>query len=531
VSQFFSDYQKNRAARSFARPRDESLRELRRLLLYPEQLQIKRLTQRLDNPQKHAEEISQVLPEAVVLCLARDGKLTAQLVPHIEKVVQASVKKNRNLFADALFPLMGPVVRKAISEALGRMIQSMNQTLENSFTLKGLKWRMEAYRTGKTFAEVVLLHSLVYRVEQVFLIHKETGLMLAHVVAEEIDSPDADLISAMLTAIDDFVRDSFHTDASETLDTIQMGELTIWIEPGSQAILAAVIRGRAPETLRQSFRDVLESIHLEQAECFDTFDGDIEPFQSTKPYLQTCLTAQYETKGPRRAFFFWILFVLLLAGLGTWLVFHVQKEKQWETFLSKVKAEPGIIVTTSQKSRGKRLIAGFRDPLAADPADLLQNSELADEKVKFRWEPYQAIHPEFVAARSRRLLNPPETVSLEFKDGILAASGLAPHRWIYETRILARSIAGVTAFKEENLIDADISRLEAAKKTVENASIYFQLDKAELIPGYEMRLEKLAADVKKLRLLAEKVGRRSLYRDHGAHGWDRCGTKKPAFES
>ena len=56
---------------------------------------------------------------------------------------------------------------------------------------RSLKWRFEAWRTGRPFAEIVLLKTLVYRVDQVFLIHKETGLLLQHVVADEVRAKDA----------------------------------------------------------------------------------------------------------------------------------------------------------------------------------------------------------------------------------------------------------------------------------------------------------------------------------------------------
>ena len=86
----------------------------------------------------------------------------------------------------------------------------MNQTLGRSFSAQGLKWRLEAWRTGKALREVVLLRTLVYRVEQVFLIHRETGLLLQHVSAgPRRASQDADMVSGMLTAIRDFVQDSF----------------------------------------------------------------------------------------------------------------------------------------------------------------------------------------------------------------------------------------------------------------------------------------------------------------------------------
>jgi len=73
---------------------------------------------------------------------------------------------------------MGPAIRRAIGEALSRLIQSLDRALDHSLTWRGLGWRLEAARTGRSFAEVVLAHTLVFRVEQVFLIHRRTGLLL-----------------------------------------------------------------------------------------------------------------------------------------------------------------------------------------------------------------------------------------------------------------------------------------------------------------------------------------------------------------
>jgi OOP family OmpA-OmpF porin len=114
------------------------------------------------------------------------------------------------------------------------MVQSLNKTLEYSVSTKGLRWRWEALTTGKKFAEVVLLHTLRYRVAQIFLIHRESGLLLQHVTDDE-DIRDVDLASGMLTAIQDFVRDSFGADETESLKTMAFGNQTIWIETGPRA--------------------------------------------------------------------------------------------------------------------------------------------------------------------------------------------------------------------------------------------------------------------------------------------------------
>src|SRR5215210_1266805 len=242
----------------------DGLDELRRLLIGPEQQELVRIQEQLDRRDElRPEEVSRVLPEAVRLRSNQDKKVTEALLPTVEEAIGISVRKNPQTLVDALFPVIGPAIRRAISEALTGMVQTMNQTLEHSLSVQGLKWRLEAWRTGKSFGEVVLLHTLLYRVEQVFLIHKETGLLLQHVVAGTSSIQDADMVSGMLTAIQDFVHDSFSSQQSDTLETLQVGGLTVWIEQGPLAILAGVIRGNAPQELRTTFHETLERIHLE----------------------------------------------------------------------------------------------------------------------------------------------------------------------------------------------------------------------------------------------------------------------------
>ena len=106
-------------------------------------------------------------------------------------------QKNPQPLADAIFPIMGPAIRKAISTALSGMVQNFNQTLTHSMSAQGLSWRWEALRTGRSFSEVVLVRTLLFRVEQVFLIHKETGLLLCQVSAPNAAMQDADMVSGM----------------------------------------------------------------------------------------------------------------------------------------------------------------------------------------------------------------------------------------------------------------------------------------------------------------------------------------------
>ena len=59
----------------------------------------------------------------------------------------------------------------------------------------------DAAGKGDILGEVVLSHSLIYRVEQLFLIHRETGLLIAHETSAGVRVQSPEMVSGMLTAI------------------------------------------------------------------------------------------------------------------------------------------------------------------------------------------------------------------------------------------------------------------------------------------------------------------------------------------
>jgi OOP family OmpA-OmpF porin len=487
-------------------PGKDDLSELRSLLLAPEHVQLGKLQERLDDPKQYAKQVSSVLPEAIRLRSTQDNKLTASLTPPVEDILKTSAERDPRTLANALFPVIGPAIRKAVAETFRKMIQSLNQILEQSFSRQGLKWRMEALRTGKSFAEVVLRHSLLYRVEQVFLIHRQTGLMLQHVVTDPTISQDGDMVSGMLTAIQDFAHDSFKLPSEETLETLQVGELTVWVEQGPLAILAGVIRGNAPEDLRSTFTAALESIHYEQVDVLEDFAGNTTPFEASRPHLEACLQAQYKSRRDKSSPLLWLLAAALLLALGLAIFFPVRNHLRWKYYLEKLNAEKGIVVTGVEKRDGKYVVFGLLDPLAVAPQTLLQDTMLDPQKVMYGWEPYQALHPEIVLERAKRILNPPTTVSMKLEDSTLVAEGSAPHRWILTTRTLVRAIPGIMHFQENNLVDKDLVELESIRDHIESQTLNFETGRAVLAPDQMPALESLVGEIRRLENLAQMVG-------------------------
>ena len=237
-------------------PVDPRLEQLRTLLLGREIEVLSRLSEVVEDPEQLAAAIGRVLPTAIAQASA-DARLGQVLAPTLEKATQSSIRSDPRTLVNILYPLIVPAIRKSIGETIDETFQSLNETLKHSLTWRGLRWRWEAWRTGTSFAEVVLKHTLVYQVEHVFLIHRHTGLLICHVAAENAASQDPQLVSSMLAAIQDFVRDSFSGAEQQGLDTLRLGELRLWSEPGPFATLVAVIRGNPPEELHDTLRDVI----------------------------------------------------------------------------------------------------------------------------------------------------------------------------------------------------------------------------------------------------------------------------------
>ncbi len=445
-----------RAERNGILPRDLQLEQLRTLLLGREIEILSRLTGVVEDPENLATAVGRVLPTAIAQATS-DERMGHVLAPVMEKAAESSIRNDPGTLINILYPTIVPAIRKSIGETIDETFQRLNQALKYSLTWRGLKWRWEAWRSGLSFAEVVLKHTLVYQVEHVFLIHRHTGLLIAHVAAENAISQDPQLVSSMLVAIQDFVRDSF-SGAEQGLDSLRLGELRLWSEPGPFATLVAVIRGDPPEGLHDTLRNALSRIHAERHHALESFNGDSAGFGDVEAQLRE-LVALGEQEAPRftrgRVILLgWLLLLLLLAAVwGAWWWYNQQL---WEGYLERLRAQPGIVITEAGERDGKFVVSGLRDPLAVDPQSLLPDAGVDPTQVMASWLPYQALDPQSVLKRLKATLDLPTTVTLEIAANRIVARGSAPRAWLERAGAVAQSLpAGSPRFDFAGVSNAD----------------------------------------------------------------------------
>ncbi|MEP7043573.1 MAG: hypothetical protein ABI843_10955 [Dokdonella sp.] len=496
-------------------PAPDELDRLRELLFGDELRALQAARARL----AEIERLQRALPERLPLALeAADAspRVAHALARPVAYALGAAVRENRQVVVDTLFPVIGPLIRKSIAEALRNLVADLNGAIESSFTVRGLKWRLEAWRGGVPYAQVVLKHRLAYRIDHVFLIARESGLVLRQESAPDLPVLDADAIAGMLTAIGDFVGDSVGQGSGSALDSAQVGEYLVWVVQGPRANLACFIRGVPPSGLRSLLEQRLEEIHAQL--------GDLRLEQA--PHDSTLAAVWHETLQPmalvravgiderastaQRSSSRWPLLLLLLLALGALTWFFAQRER-WDDRINALRArlqtQPGFVLTGLDAEPWRKVtVRGLIDPDAESLRGILARADLEDAKVEVVGTGYLSTDDAVVARRAQRLLALPAGVGVVVQGGVLTLQGKAPAAWIDGVRERAGWIAGVRRVEMTVVADADPvatarAELTALAQTLQTLQVPFTDDEV-LAPGGESVVDEVVVAAKRTQALA-----------------------------
>lgn len=426
----------------------DELAQLKRLILGQEQQSLERLQERVERPGTRAHDVAEVLPEAFELNAQNTQALSLAMRAPVEQCLSDSVRDDPHKLADVLFPVIGPAIRKAVAESISALNERINRALENSLSLQGLKWRMESYRSGVPLSDIILRDTFIYRVEQAFVIQRDSGLLIAHVARDGVRDHDSDAVSAMLSALQDFVRDSFQADEPAELDTIRVGGHTVWVFHGPEALTAALIQGQPPRDLRDLFQEVTENIHARHGTQIANYTGDQASMDNVQELLRPLLESE-RLRDNRRSRqttsspFVTILFAILVAILLGWSIaqyFAGEKRRALEQVFA---ASPGIELISLKPGKPLKIRA-LRDPLAADLESLLAASGYGRDDVAVEFVAFQSLDPKIVVRRIQQLFSAPETVELTIANDKLHVFGAVPASFEQNLRAFPLAVFGLS---------------------------------------------------------------------------------------
>lgn len=436
------------------------LNALRQLMLGLDDQELERLHLLIRDPHALSGEISDLLPYAIRRLIEK-GEITIEsLLPIVEDAMHKSVQNNPKKLADILFPVMGPAIRKAVSEDLKRMIAAINTSLESGLSPKTIKWRLQALASKRSYTEILLANTYIYHVSHVFLIHRESGILLNQEVAPESQTLESDMISAMLTAIRDFVKDSFSGNEEASLENIQVGSMNIFIEQGPYAIVAAIVEGNPPADFRLTMTETLEAVHFNHTTDLEKFEGETKIFLHTSKFLKYCLIRERKKK---KSTIPWLLifFAAIVAGLIIWWGYHNYANRMaFQKLVNQISNTDGYIITQAVKKGSTYSITALRDPEAESIKSFIEASILPKEKLITHFGSYISLDSSILIKRAIHKLQAPETVQFAVRDNILFVSGKADHEWISSLENNYFKVTGIT--------DINTSGLETSQEISQN---------------------------------------------------------------
>lgn len=498
--------------------KDAQMKQLRTLVLGEDNTEV------TDTIKQNAREIvSEVFSEALHDRQKQDGSVNQILVPIVEK----SVSNHGEKMVGYLYPLVGRLVRKSVTAFLNEFLEKTNELIENSLTIKGLKWRFRAWQAGVSFAQYVASQTFIFKVEQVLLIHRETGILL-HTVSDGVhNSADADMVSGMLTAINDFVSDSFsaaNQNEEQHLDVVKTDDFTLLITQGPRALLVAAVTGNMPQGVSNQLQLTLESIHRLHDKELSNFEGETEVFDGVEQQLRECLVAELKPEVAQQKKRPWFAFAILtLVAVGMcFYAFSWYQQNQLRNTLLQLDELPGIMLTDIEKQGLHAVkLQVLRDPDAIDIPQWLAENSLESENILIKQRKYLSLDEELFVVRLEKVVQAFPEVSLQWQDGKAALSGelsqiqrkrlFSALSALPDTGIESRLVDNISVRELENQSENNPAILKALLDLrvakIDNLQIDFTKGQSTIDEDGQTRLESAAEDFKSIIELAEKLNK------------------------
>ncbi len=298
-----------------------------------------------------------------------DEELQKILYPVILSTIQEQVHKQKDLIVDALYPIMGNMISKYVSSAIKDMMLEINQKLENSLSFARWKRKFRARLLGISEAQMLMQEADFSSVDAVFLIHKESGLLIVDLYREEnYKFEEAEMVASMLSAIRSFVNDWISNDNKlSELSEIEYGNSSISIESAGSSYLAVVTRNKID--MKDKLAKVLSKVVDKYSRELMNYDGDTSSIDiaDIKVILSALFVKEHTAAREKKFPILGVLFVTILLAAPTgwygYTEYLAYKVKQKELALKELITEKNRIhvydMDITTRENGKIILSGM----------------------------------------------------------------------------------------------------------------------------------------------------------------------------
>lgn len=186
-------------------------------------------------------------------------EIPTTLGPTITATLKEEIRKNKEEIVDALYPILGKMIKKYISQEIKLLIEKINKQL----SVKSWSRKFKSWFGDVKEAELVLSELSSASIEQVLLIERGSGILAASY--SKTKTIDEDMISGMLTAIKGFVEDAFGQ-KNQNLELIEYELYHIHLQSFVAYYVAVVVSGNYTLQAKGKVQDLI-------FDFYDDFSG------------------------------------------------------------------------------------------------------------------------------------------------------------------------------------------------------------------------------------------------------------------
>lgn len=200
----------------------------------------------------------------------RNKELTRAMSPMVVRTFRAELaaKQTQDELAGMLYPRIGDMVRRFVSDAMRDLLDRINRGLEQN----RLVLRLRALVTGRTMAELAVADSERLEIEEIYLIRRGSGELVHHWSQEA--GPDGSaataasnrdtLVSGFLTALTSFVEEAFEADKAKLrsidLHSPDLEDRRIYLAGSPSLLMALKCKGSAQKAVERLLDGELGSV-------------------------------------------------------------------------------------------------------------------------------------------------------------------------------------------------------------------------------------------------------------------------------
>lgn len=216
-----------------------------------------------------------------------------KISPVVATAIKQSIKSSKNDVVDSLYPIIGSMITKYVSRTFEDMINSINNQIRNRLSFRAISRKLRAKVQGISETELLLKESSKACIKTLFLIDKNSGVVLTTLENKNSTISEPEMVASMLTAIRSFINDWVDkNEENKELNTIDYGGSKIIIESSSSCYLAAIVDGAITKETYKKIEEALAQIVSKYGKKIRGFDGDLDnlPLDKINNILLTLLS-------------------------------------------------------------------------------------------------------------------------------------------------------------------------------------------------------------------------------------------------